>query len=137
MKQPIHFSQQAQEQLKTLGVDALILFGSRALGVARQTSDVDLGVLVQTDRIDPAYRRAVYDELYTIVTDEIRLPITVDIVFLTDAPLELQSHVSRHGIVLFERRPQAFVRFKEQVMRQVADFAPYRALFEQATLARM
>lgn len=137
MEESIQIDDFARLKLGSLGVEAVILFGSRALGLARPTSDVDIGVILSVDYPAPATHRTIYNYLYELITNQVSRPVSVDIVLLDQASVELQVHTLNHGRVLFETQPQVFARFKERVMQRVADFAPYQQLFNQATLARI
>jgi len=130
---------QNKEDLKRLGVEALILFGSQAQGIASQSSDYDVGVLVKDNRIlqSPRQRSELYDTLYNILSNIIQQLINIDVVFLDDAPAELQMHVVKHGVPIYEESGYAFLRFKERVMLSYADFAPYRETFHKSILSRI
>jgi len=132
--------------LKGLDVEALILFGSHAQGLAGPLSDVDIGVLVRDTRIlkDRAKRNELYDSLYLnilspLVGRAVRRLCNIDIVFLQDelVNLQLKYHVSNRGIPLYERHASAFVNFKENIMERYADFAPLRRMFNESILARI
>jgi predicted nucleotidyltransferase len=135
----IQFSDTDKEKLSHLGIAALIIFGSQAQGIAREGSDYDFGVLVQNIGIlrDSKRRSALYSELYDILSGAITQLVNIDIVFLADAPAELQMHVVNHGVPVYEDDPNAFLRFKERAMLSYADFAPYRELFHRMILARI
>lgn len=94
-------------------VIAAYLFGSRARGVARRDSDVDVAVLPDetvTDGLE--YRLGLAEEL------ESKVGAAVDVVVLPDAPLLLQFQVFKHGRIVFERD------------------ADRRALYQALTMAR-
>ena len=59
-------SQTEKEQLERLDVEALILFGSRAQGLARIGSDYDFGVLVKNKNVLKLYeqRKNIYNNTY-------------------------------------------------------------------------
>jgi predicted nucleotidyltransferase len=116
--------------LARLGVTLMVLFGSRAQGVASPTSDYDIGVLAP-------HNKAVYDAVYDLVSARANQLVNVDVVFLNEAPLELQAHVAKYGTPLYQQSTSALVDFRERVMTQYADFAPLRRLFQHATLARI
>lgn len=134
MRLPSH----TKEQLKKLGVVALYLFGSRAQGVAGPQSDFDFAVLMDTE----GYQRGsdLYNRLYDILAPLCPRTLAndvIDIVFLRDAPLELQFHVIRYGVVLFDRDPRARLRFEEQTVLAYCDFQPILSLFDRALLASL
>ncbi len=126
----ITFSPEEKEKLRQLGVKALILFGSQAQQVATKNSDVDISVIGKSSK-------SVYDSLYDLLSAKINRLVDIDIVFLHESPLELQSHVATYGQVLYQDFPTTFANFREKVMTDYADFAPLRQIFQQATLARI
>ncbi|TSC77497.1 MAG: hypothetical protein G01um101433_571 [Parcubacteria group bacterium Gr01-1014_33] len=125
--------------LERLGIEALILFGSQAQGTATERSDYDVGVLVSDlkQAKESELRRKLYDALYDFLSSKINKLVDIDIVFLEDAPAELQSHVVKYGVSLYEKRVQNFPRFKERIMQQYADFEPIRHLFHHAIMKRI
>ena len=128
-----------KSELQRLGVQALVLFGSQAQGIAHKGSDYDIGVLVNDNKIlqSPAERTQLYHALYDMLAELIQQLVPIDIVFLDDAPAELQMHVVNYGIPLYEADPRIFSRFKERVMDLYADFAPHRELFHKSILERI
>lgn len=135
-----------KNRLASLGVEALILFGSRAQGLAGYLSDVDTGVLLRDPRIlkDRTQRNALYDMLYTDVLSplagrSVKRLCNIDIVFLQDelVNLQLKYHVSNYGLPLYERDSRVFADFKEDIMERYADYAPVRRMFNEAILARI
>lgn len=140
------FTKQEEKVLKSLGVEALILFGSHAQGLAGPLSDVDIGILIGNPRIlkDRPRRNALYDSLYLNVLSPLagralKRLCDIDIVFLQDelVNLQLKYHVSNHGVLLYECHARSFADFKENIMERYADFAPLRRMFHKAILARI
>ena len=132
------FDTKERETLEALGIDALLLFGSHAQQTATPLSDIDVGVILPPGRIRSHQRRKeIYDTLYDLLSSHIRQLVTIDIVFLNGAPAELRSHVAKYGMLLYEKTPHSFARFREEVMDQYADFAPLRRLFHNEILARI
>lgn len=129
----LEFSEFEQSQLRNLGVQAVMLFGSQAQGVVTPDSDYDIGVLTSPS----ADRKSVYDDLYDLLTAKIYRLVDIDIVFLDTAPMELQSHVAKHGVPLYQAHPNTFANYKEKVMNIYADFAPIRQMFSNATISRI
>ena len=122
--------------ISTLPIQALILFGSQAQNTASKMSDYDVGVILRPHQSDQS-RQRVYDAVYDLISQKVNKLVDIDIVFLYDTPLELQYHVIKYGIVLYERNNHPFVLYRESVLLQYADFAPLRQLFQEATLARI
>ncbi|KKS82809.1 MAG: Nucleotidyltransferase, partial [Candidatus Gottesmanbacteria bacterium GW2011_GWA1_43_11] len=107
-----------------------------AQNVASEWSDYDIAVLVKSN-LSKQQRKQIYDKVYDLVSKKINRLVDIDIVFLPEAPMELQNHVAKYGKVLYEQNAQVFPRFRESVMRNYADFAPLRQIFQNATLARI
>src|SRR3989344_1290263 len=132
----LEFNTDEKSSLKALPVAALLLFGSHAQNVASEWSDYDIAVLVKSN-LSKQQRKQIYDKVYDLVSKKINRLVDIDIVFLPEAPMELQNHVAKYGKVLYEQNAQVFPRFRESVMRNYADFAPLRQIFQNATLARI
>ncbi len=118
-------------------VATIFLFGSRALGIARSTSDFDFGVLLQPPLPPGPRRKKIYTALYEIFDTVVGRPTNIDIVFLHDAPLHVRFHVVRRGVVIFETDPKIRGAFVEHTNREYADLEPFRRAFESAVLARI
>lgn len=98
--------------------------------MARPDSDVD--VLVFGPDSKP-----VYDLIYELMAEKINRLTDIDIVFVGKAPMELLNHASRYGQVIYAQRPEDWADFRQRVMLMYSDFAPYRRMFQQATLERI
>ncbi len=134
----ITLPQETKDQLRTLGVLALYLFGSRAQGVAGPGSDYDFGVLMQHggSRRGDALYDALYDLLGPLCPRTLENDV-IDIVFLNDAPLELRMHVVRYGIILCESDSLQRGRFEQETMLAYADFKPILDMMDSAILAKL
>jgi len=138
MEKEIEFSKNDEEKLRDLPVSVLVLFGSRAQGLAKENSDYDVGVLVSDRTIfaNREKRKTLYNSLYDILSANIAKLTNIDIVFLEEMPAELKAHVVKNGRLIYGD-PVAFANFKEREMVAYADFAPLREIFQKATLARV
>lgn len=138
MENEIKFSENDEKKLRDLPVSALVLFGSRAQGLARENSDYDIGVLVSDRSIleNREKHKILYNSLYDILSANIAKLANIDIVFLEEMPAELKAHVVKNGRLIYGD-PLAFANFKEREMIAYADFAPLREIFQRATLARI
>lgn len=123
-------------QLKTLGVQAVYLFGSRALGREGPLSDFDFGVLL----LQRGYSRgdALYFKLYDLF-DEVsgrrgKENDVIDIVYLRDVGLELRFHVLRYGKILFDGDSQARLRFETETTLLYCDYRPLLDRFDENLL---
>ena len=126
----ITLTNQDQQLLQNSGVDGLILFGSHAQNAARKNSDYDFLVIGKKSV-------GSYDLVYDLLSKKINQLVDLDIVFAADAPVELKNHVVKYGQILYQKNSAVFPDFKQQVMLESADFAPYRAIFGNATLNRI
>ena len=133
------FLSQEIVRFQALGVEAVVLFGSQAVGIARPNSDFDFGVLLKNPGVLRDYKKysRVYGELYDILHPHIGQETDMDIVFLQKASAELLSNAARHGIVLYQDNLKTFADFKARVMEQYADFEPVRNMFHSAILSRV
>ncbi|MBI2346258.1 MAG: nucleotidyltransferase domain-containing protein [Deltaproteobacteria bacterium] len=135
MGEPSHLLPIHATRLRQLGVTALYLFGSRALAQQGPLSDYDYAVLLPAQGHQRGDR--LYHQLYDLLTEISPRTLTndvIDIVFLRDAPLELQFHVIRHGQVLFDVDPLARLRFEERTMLLYCDYRPVLDAFDKAIL---
>lgn len=136
MNIPIPSSQ--LEALRSLGVQSLYLFGSRAQDSHGPLSDYDFAVLMKS----PSHKRGdkTYNALYDILSPLCERTLkndVIDIVFLNDAPLELRMHVVRYGKVLFDDAPSGRLAFEEQTVLEYADYRPILDMFDKAILASL
>ncbi len=124
--------------LSELDVQALYLFGSRAMGTNHPLSDYDYGVLMNEPghtKGDDLYM-SLYDLLCSISPRTLKND-TIDIVFLKDVGLELQFHVMCHGVVIFEKNVHERTRFEEKAMLLYCDFRPLLDEFDRTILKRI
>jgi len=129
------FNQRQETTLERLGVQAVYLFGSRAMGAEQPLSDYDYGILMPDlghSRGDPLYF-SLYD-LLTEVSPRTLANDVLDIVFVRDVGLELRFHVIRYGIVLYDRTPAARLDFEAQTTLLYCDFRPLLDQFDNAIL---
>jgi predicted nucleotidyltransferase len=119
-----------KEKLKNLGVKALILFGSQAQGIANSNSDYDFYVVGNKNN-------ETYEFLYDLLSNKINKQINIDIVFEEEATMELKNHLVKYGQVIYQENENVFPNLKAQIMTLYQDFAPYRQMFQSATLARI
>jgi len=128
-------SRDDRQSLEHLGVQALYLFGSRAMGFAHERSDYDYAVLVNEvghKRGDDLYEK-LYDLLSAISPRALENDV-IDIVFLRDAGLELRFHVIRHGRILFESDLSARMNFEAMTTLLYCDYRPVLDEFDRNLL---
>jgi len=134
-----NFSDSEKRLFDELAIQALILFGSQAQGLANEKSDFDIGVILGDKKLlyNEEARRVIYNFIYDILADHIKELKNIDIVFLDMAPEELKSHVLKYGKVLYESKPGIFADFKAEIIQQYADFAPLREIFHKGILSQI
>ena len=117
------------------GVRLGLLFGSRARGGARETSDFDIGVLVDEHLVhdDPGKTiRRLAARLGREVSSAL-----LDIVLLNHAPPLLRHRILRDGIVLFERTEGERVRFSIKTIRDYQDGSVRREEFTKRRINKL
>jgi len=82
----------AGKVLRDAGVVAAYVFGSRATGTHRGTSDLDVAVL-----LDRGLGLLERERLVARLADALGVP-DVDLVVLDEAPLELRGQVAERGL---------------------------------------
>ena len=81
-------------------VERAILYGSRAKGNFKPTSDIDL--TLYGDALTPDLRLTIASEL-----DDLLLPYTIDLSIFDELYLaKLREHIERVGVVFYERKKQ-------------------------------
>jgi predicted nucleotidyltransferase len=111
------------------------LFGSRALGHARDDSDFDVAVLVDEDLAGPD-RGETIRALAARLGREVSSTL-LDLVILNDAPALLRHRVLRDGVVIFERSPEERVRFSIQTLRDYQDGYIRREAFRKRRIQKL
>ncbi len=104
-----------------------VLFGSRALGRSRVSSDVDLAIALDAPLREKQRQRVEAEIAATLRTD-------ADLVDLLSAPSHLVSQVLRHGHVLVGAGSPALGSIIARMVTEREDIAPYqrRILEERA-----
>lgn len=130
-----HFSEKACRFIGGLGVEAVYLFGSRAMGRAGPLSDYDYGILHQ----ERGHQRGdtLYDHLYDLlgkISPRSLENDVIDIVFLRDAGLELRFHVVRYGEILFDGHPRKRLQFESETTILYCDYRPLLTRFDDTIL---
>ncbi len=109
------------------GAVAAYLFGSVARGEARETSDVDLGVLFETtppSSLD-APQFAMEAELERLLHRE------VEVIPLNRASPDLVHRVLRDGRLVLDHDRAARIRFEVRLRNEYFDMAPIRQLYRR------
>jgi hypothetical protein len=109
------------------GAIAVYLFGSVARGEAGPASDVDLGLLFESE--PPATLAAPQFALEAELRRLLGLPIQV--VALNRASSDLVHRVLRDGRLILDRDPAARIRFEVRSRNEYFDMARIRALYRR------
>jgi len=106
---------------------AVYLFGSRSRGRAKETSDVDLAILVDPHaKVDESeLKRDLMIGLSGILRKEIHL------VILNHAGEVLSAQVFKYGKCLYNSKPDVLSGFKTVQFSKIADFAYLRNIMEK------
>ncbi len=102
-------------------VRAAYVFGSVAADHERDRSDLDLGIVVDSDQWEPT------DDKVPLITDcmEAAGRDWIDLVVLNGAPLVLQFEAVRPNVLLYARDDFHHGRFFSKVARMYWDFEPH------------
>ena len=134
----LYFSPKEKVFFNQSGIACLYLFGSQATGAAGPMSDFDFGILMEGYKpLSRKKRNALYDGLLEILESKIKRLCNIDIVFLREAPLQLQFHAISVGKVIFESNARARADYHEKITEAYADFLPLQSIFENAAMARI
>ena len=111
-------------------VIAIYLFGSRATGKADHSSDVDIGILLDTkDQAKQTRRRKQYMlDLANILKKEIHP------VILNDAGEELMRQIFTHGKCILVKDQKKLSLFKMTAFARIADFGYYRTRMQSGLI---
>ena len=105
------------------GISLIVLFGSQVQGSAKEDSDVDLGLVLDTYPITPEEELVLIRELVWTIKNA-----NLDITILNHADPLLGYHVACHGHPLYEREPHSFERFQLRAWKRFIDTAKFRRL---------
>lgn len=102
------------------GASAVYLFGSVGRGTARDTSDVDVGILfsVAPESTFDAQPFDLEGQLERL------LGRTVQVVVLNRAPVDLRSRVLRDGRLVLDRDRSARIAFEVRTRNEAFDLEP-------------
>jgi predicted nucleotidyltransferase len=111
---------------------AIYLFGSRALKIADDMSDIDIAILLRDGKLSFDEELYLLNEINSILgTDEVSL------VILNKAPLGVRNGVIKESKVLYSADDNARLMFEEKVMKQYMDFKYYLDAYDKEFMASM
>ncbi len=107
------------------GISLIVLFGSRARGDHSEASDLDIAI--STTETDAQKR---FDLRLQVISALEGPETAVDVVLVEDANWTLRYRIARDGVVLFQRNPDSWSDFIEEVLIRYPDYR----IFEQRLL---
>ena len=120
---------------------AAYLFGSRARGTARSSSDIDIALLLR-DPDDPPERDRIskkldrFDRRLEIAGElETIARAKVDVIDMEEAPLALRHQILTDGILLVDKDEQRRIDFEVSSRRQYFDFRRFIERRDAAMIA--
>jgi predicted nucleotidyltransferase len=127
--------QHLRHQIPTLpqstlaAIRLLYLFGSRACGPAGPLSDYDLAVWLDAEHDTPAFAARLSHELALLLDTE-----RLDLLSLSQAPIELAYAVIAQGKLLFQRDLFTRVEYEADVLSRYGDYLPVLRAQREDTL---
>lgn len=101
-------------------IAAVYLFGSVARGTARESSDVDVGVLYRAP-LAPTLEAQPYGDEATLSA---QLGRTVQIIEMNHAPVDLVHRILRDGILVLEPDKSRRIAFEVRARNEYFDLLP-------------
>ena len=112
------------------GIQAVYIFGSRATGVARETSDLDLAVVPRNHQVR--------QQRLDILADLARHGFCdVDLVFLDTDDITLQYEAVRQNRLIYQTADFDRGALYSKIVRQYFDFLPYLNVQREAYKRRI
>lgn len=122
-------------KLEELNIGIVYLFGSLILGIEREDSDIDIGIVFLDNRMLEKSLE-VYNTLYEIFS-QVFPKKELDIVFLDKAPLTLRFEVVNSGKILYTISEEFCLNYKERVVKEYIDFKPLLEEQDRSLLERI
>jgi len=111
-------------------IQAVYLFGSRAIGKTHPGSDLDLAVVPEDNRVR--------SQKLNILTDLARLGIdNIDLVFLDTEDIVLKYEAVKHNHLIYQKENFSRGEMYSRVVRQYLDFKPYLKVQREAYKRRL
>lgn len=112
------------------------IFGSRAKGEENKSSDIDIGILIDEEKMPKdasyGYKAKIITELMGILKTE-----KVDLVILNESPLFLCFRVVHDGLILCSKDEKKRIDFEVKVMSRYFDQQYYYKRHAQLTINRI
>lgn len=122
--------------LKEKKVAIVYIFGSTVLGTARETSDVDIGIVFLEPICLDGNKRLTLLTYFNDIFSEVFPDREIDIMFLDLAPLTLRFEVVTTGKVLYSISEDFVFNYKERIIKEYIDFKYFLDEQDKTFLAR-
>lgn len=126
---------QAVEEIP--GIDALLVFGSRARGTARPDSDLDIAFLPTAGYRPPPGLAGNLRVQIMVALAHLAPEGRVDAISLDQAPATLRQRVMEHGRMVLCRDPAAWKALRLRTMKEYGDQQWARRMFRRALRQRI
>ena len=124
------------KKLKEFKIGIVYLYGSVVNGYESRFSDLDMGI-VFTDPEILKNSLEIYNQLYSIFCEAIKVEREIDLVFLQQTSLSLQYSVICEGRVIYEISPASRADYEEKVLDEYLDFEPISSYFDECLMRRL
>ena len=113
-------------------VVAVYVFGSRAKGVERKDSDIDLAVLLDNDQLNRQFelRKKYNIELSRILRKDLHILI------MNELGESILAQIFKYGRCVVNRKPEVLSSFKMFAIAMIAEFEYYRKIAAKGFLKR-
>ena len=108
-----------------------ILFGSAVSGRTRPDSDVDVAILTGRSEPDDSFEVTLSRELTLAARTE------VDLIRLEHASTVLKWQIATGGVLLVEKSPHEFARFRARAASEYIEYAPALAYYGEVFRRRL
>lgn len=133
----VKFDDKQKIIFEKLGVSLIYVYGSQVQGTQTKLSDIDVGIVFDSLQKYKNNKKETYLKLYDIFTDIFAEYKKVDLVFLQDTLLMLQSRAVFDGRIIYRKNEVDEFNYKEYVMKRHADTQYFRQMRQQAILERI
>jgi predicted nucleotidyltransferase len=109
-------------------IEVAYLYGSVAIGLAREDSDIDIGVLINSSYIDILDYK--FESNLALKIEGV-LKKEVDLRIINKAPIYAQYEVIKPAQLIYSANDSVRINFETQVLSQYFDMLPYWKLYDK------
>jgi len=128
-----NLEEKIREYFKPQDIVAVYLFGSYAMGKARYSSDIDIGVFL--DRHTPEFYEEMRNKYLTGLGRLLRKDI--DLVILNLASMTLLKQVFSRGKCLLVKDKKKLAWYRTFIFAEIADMGYYRERFQSGFIRKL